>query len=183
MLQLRKYSGGKVPISTTMLVYPFILPCSEEESVCLLWTATWTFAFLVVPNRVKKWSSKTMGFNLCSAEKRVTCSYRSQCKFQGKFVRERPHCCSKYVDQSLRSLTDRQREILQEYADDVDGRSTKKARSGSAEADDSAFSTNSNSHAPLNHANGTTHFSSSAPHEPGDNWLSRVRRKIRELTR
>lgn len=99
------------------------------------------------------------------------------------FVRKRPHCCSHYVDSFVRSLTDRQREILQEYADDVEGRSAKKPRDGSAEATDSASSTDSNSNAPLNHDNGTTHFSSSASHQPGDNWLSRMRRKIRELTR
>jgi len=57
-----------------MLAYPFILPYSEEGFVYLLWTATWTFVFLVAHNRVKKWSSKTMGFNPYSAEKRVTCS-------------------------------------------------------------------------------------------------------------
>jgi hypothetical protein len=74
MLQLRKYSGGKAPISTTMLVYPFILPYLGEEFVYLLWTATWTFGFLAVHNRVKKWSSKPVEFNPYSAEKRVICS-------------------------------------------------------------------------------------------------------------
>jgi molecular chaperone DnaJ len=99
------------------------------------------------------------------------------------FVRKRPRCCPHYVDSSVRSLTDRQREILQAYADDVEGRSTKKPRDDGAEAADSASLTGSNSNAQLNHDNGTTHFSSSASHQPGDSWLSRMRRKIRELTR
>lgn len=99
------------------------------------------------------------------------------------FVTEPPHCCSHYVDSSVRSLTDRQREILQEYADDVEGRSAKKPGNGSAEVTDSASPTDPSSNAPLDHDNGTTHFSSSASHQPGDNWLSRMRRKIRELTR
>jgi molecular chaperone DnaJ len=87
------------------------------------------------------------------------------------------------VDQSVRSLTDRQREILQEYADDVEGRSTTTSTSTSADANGPTFSTNLNSDAQSNHDNGTAHFSSSASHEPGDNWLSRMRRKIRELMR
>jgi molecular chaperone DnaJ len=91
-----------------------------------------------------------------------------------------PQCV---VDQSVRSLTDRQREILQEYADDVEGRSTKKTTSSSADAKGPTFSTNLNSHASPNHDNGTAHFSSSASHQPGDNWLSRMQRKIRELMR
>jgi len=76
-----------------------------------------------------------------------------------------------FLNQTVRSLTDRQREILQEYADDVEG---KKSESGKAEA----FSTDS-THAPLSADNGT--ISSDSP-PPDDNWLSRVRRKIRELT-
>ena len=84
------------------------------------------------------------------------------------------------VDQSVRSLTDRQREILQEYADDVEGRSTKKSTSSSGDASGSTSSTDG---APGNDENGTAHFSSSASHLPGDNWLSRMRKKIRELMR
>jgi molecular chaperone DnaJ len=94
-------------------------------------------------------------------------------------VSEQPRC-PQCVDQSVRSLTDRQREILQEYADDVEGRSTKKPTSSSADANDT---TNLNSHAQPNHDNGTAHFSYSASHQPGDNWLSRMRRKFRELMR
>ncbi|KAI0296150.1 DnaJ protein [Russula brevipes] len=88
-----------------------------------------------------------------------------------------------FTVQIPRSLTDRQREILQEYADDVEGRSTKKSTSGSADANDPTFSTSSDSNARHNYDNGTTHFSSSASHRPDDNWLSRMGRKIRELTR
>jgi hypothetical protein len=54
-----------------MLGYPFIPPCSEEEFAYLLWTVMWMSASLVVHSRVKKWFSKTMGSNPCSAEKRV----------------------------------------------------------------------------------------------------------------
>ncbi|KAI9509062.1 DnaJ protein [Russula earlei] len=88
-----------------------------------------------------------------------------------------------FTVQIPRSLTDRQREILQEYADDVEGRSTKPTTSSGGDENGSAFSTNSQSNAPHNHDNGTTHFSSSVSPQPDDSWLSRVRRKIRELTR
>lgn len=94
--------------------------------------------------------------------------------FQSSLVA--PQC----VDQSVRSLTDRQREIIQEYADDVEGRSTKKSSSSSGDANGSTSSTNTE---PPNDDNGTAHFSSSASHQPGDSWLSRVQRKMRELMR
>jgi len=82
-----------------------------------------------------------------------------------------------FAVQIPRSLTDRQREIIQEYADDVEGRSTKKSSSSSGDA------TSSTNTGPRNDDNGTTHFSSSASHQPGDSWLSRMQRKIGELMR
>ncbi|KAN0124722.1 hypothetical protein V8E52_001274 [Russula decolorans] len=59
-----------------------------------------------------------------------------------------------FTVQIPRSLTDRQREILQEYADDVEGRSTKKSSSSSADTNGSTSSTNLNSHVQPNHDNG-----------------------------
>lgn len=96
--------------------------------------------------------------------------------------------CSKCADESVRSLTDRQREILQEYADDVEGRSVQKSPKETQEppsdvdVNGPASSTSSNPNASLEHENGTAEFSSTASPRSGDSWLSRLGRKIRDLT-
>ncbi|KAI6005138.1 DnaJ protein [Pisolithus orientalis] len=83
-----------------------------------------------------------------------------------------------FIVQLPRSLSKRQREILQQYADDVEGRSN---TSSSTTADKgnpdgrSSYNTNASTD------NGTASF----PHSPlssEDGWLSRVRKRIRELT-
>ena len=89
------------------------------------------------------------------------------------------------ADESIRSLTDRQREILQEYADDVEGRSAQKSSKetqeppSSVDEKGSTFSTSSSSNASLDD-NGTAEFSSTP--RTGESWLSRLGRKIRDLT-
>ncbi|KAH9982940.1 hypothetical protein BGW80DRAFT_1265816 [Lactifluus volemus] len=96
-----------------------------------------------------------------------------------------------FTVQIPRSLTDRQREILQEYADNVVGRDTKKSKDSQEPTshfdvnEESASSSNANANpsATDDHDNGMAHFSSSASHRPDDGWLSRMRRKIREFTR
>jgi molecular chaperone DnaJ len=96
--------------------------------------------------------------------------------------------CSECVDKPVRSLTDRQREILQEYADDVEGRSAQKSPKetqeppSSVDVNGSTFSTGSNPKASLDHDNGTAEFSSTTSRRTGDSWLSRLGRKIRDLT-
>ncbi|KAF8274052.1 DnaJ protein [Lactarius quietus] len=93
-----------------------------------------------------------------------------------------------FTVQIPRSLTDRQREILQEYADDVEGRSTEKSPketqepSSNVDVNGSTFSTGSNPNASLDHDNGTAQFSSTTSQRTGDGWLSRLGRKIRDLT-
>ncbi|KAI0034959.1 hypothetical protein K488DRAFT_44409, partial [Vararia minispora EC-137] len=69
-----------------------------------------------------------------------------------------------------RSLTPRQREILQLYADEVEGRS----KSGSPASEDD---TRDNGADPS-----PSSLPSSPPSDGDDGWLSRLRRKIRELT-
>ncbi|KAI0308249.1 DnaJ protein [Multifurca ochricompacta] len=110
------------------------------------------------------------------------------CGIQPVFGGEKGDLFVTFTVQIPRSLTDRQREILQEYADDVEGRSVKKSTRESQEPTSQAdvnrktFSTSSDLNAPLDHDNGTAPFSSSASHRTDDNWLSRLRRKIREFT-
>ncbi|KAI0275112.1 DnaJ protein [Gloeopeniophorella convolvens] len=90
-----------------------------------------------------------------------------------------------FTVQIPRSLTDRQRQILQEYADDVEGRTAEKATKEPQERTndpDANSSTSSDSKTPLNHDNGAASFHSSGSRSSGDGWLSRMRKKVRELT-
>ncbi|KAI6045067.1 DnaJ protein [Pisolithus marmoratus] len=87
-----------------------------------------------------------------------------------------------FIVQLPRSLTKRQREILQQYADDVEGRcSTSSSTTGNPAADKgnpdsrSAFNTSASTD------NGTTSFSYS-PLSSEDGWLSHAWKRIRELT-
>ncbi|KAI0067749.1 DnaJ protein [Artomyces pyxidatus] len=93
-----------------------------------------------------------------------------------------------FAVQLPRSLTKRQREILQAYADDVEGRSTGPSNNSPhdspGKSDTSGSSSRSSeSTTSVDHDNGTASFTSRSSHSTGDGWLSRVWRRIRELTR
>ncbi|KAI6136860.1 DnaJ protein [Pisolithus sp. B1] len=87
-----------------------------------------------------------------------------------------------FIVQLPRSLSKRQREILQQYADDVEGRSnTSTTTTGNSSADKgnpddrSSYKTNASTD------NGTASFSHSPPSSE-DGWLPRAWKRIRELT-
>ncbi|KAI6133281.1 DnaJ protein [Pisolithus croceorrhizus] len=87
-----------------------------------------------------------------------------------------------FIVQLPRSLSKRQREILQQYADDVEGRSnTSTTTAGNSSADKgnpddrSSYKTNASTD------NGTASFSHSPPSSE-DGWLPRAWKRIRELT-
>jgi molecular chaperone DnaJ len=68
----------------------------------------------------------------------------------------------------FRSLTKRQRELLQEYADDVEGRKRAKAEASSSQKEE------------LSHSdNGTDSFTHWSP--PPGGWISRTWQNIRGL--
>ncbi|KZV77582.1 hypothetical protein PENSPDRAFT_679130 [Peniophora sp. CONT] len=71
-----------------------------------------------------------------------------------------------------RSLTSRQREILQLYADDVEGRASGPAQSPASDTAPAADT----------EVNGTRSSHPASSQSSGDGWLSRALRKIRELT-
>ncbi|PSR80749.1 hypothetical protein PHLCEN_2v6665 [Hermanssonia centrifuga] len=83
----------------------------------------------------------------------------------------------KFVVQLPRSLTKRQREILQQYADDVEGRSSSPSQNSKASSDASAseekpFKVNEN---------GTGFSPFATPSTPGSGWVSRAWYRIKEL--
>ncbi|KAI0050720.1 DnaJ protein [Auriscalpium vulgare] len=93
-----------------------------------------------------------------------------------------------FAVQLPRSLSKRQREILQAYADDVEGRSTGTVKTGPRDPPDGPATNGSTdgaapgANAPAeDDTNGTTSFPSPAASRGG--WLSRAWRRIRELTR
>ena len=79
-----------------------------------------------------------------------------------------------------RSLTPRQRDLLQQYADDVEGRSPTKERMSQTTAPEDT--SNSRQSTASDDKNGTISFSSSDPSPRGGGWLSQMRSKVRELT-
>lgn len=91
-----------------------------------------------------------------------------------------------YVNISAdRSLTPRQRDILQQYADDVEGRSSAASQAApesptsNKRSDDTVSASNRNSADPIND-NGTASFTyPSASPEVG--WISRLGQRIRGL--
>ncbi|KIM67051.1 hypothetical protein SCLCIDRAFT_1210523 [Scleroderma citrinum Foug A] len=87
-----------------------------------------------------------------------------------------------FVVQFPRSLTTRQREILQQYADDVEGRSNaspSSSRNSTAEKGNNPDNRGSQDAASTD--NGTASFTYSPPSSE-DGWLSRSWKRIRELT-
>jgi molecular chaperone DnaJ len=84
---------------------------------------------------------------------------------------------------SNRSLTTRQREILQQYADDVEGRTTgdDKSKTPSAGAADEPKETADRRPNSKADDNGTVHFSSPQPPSQDGGWAEQSWKKIRGL--
>ncbi|KDQ54776.1 hypothetical protein JAAARDRAFT_71581 [Jaapia argillacea MUCL 33604] len=91
-----------------------------------------------------------------------------------------------FLVQLPRSLTKRQREILQQYADDVEGRTPTASQtpppgsSGTTKSDDASSSDDRRKSSPKND-NGTGSFTHASPSSAEDGWMSRLRKKIRGL--
>ncbi|KAF9270514.1 DnaJ protein [Marasmius fiardii PR-910] len=77
-----------------------------------------------------------------------------------------------------RSLTKRQRQLLQEYADDVEGRTSSTSFANATSSEDSSKSQGQQE--TKEHDNGTASFTHSPPSSGG--WMSRTWQKFRELT-
>lgn len=87
-----------------------------------------------------------------------------------------------FIVQLPRSLSKRQREILQQYADDIEGRSnTSSSTTGNLSADKGNPDDRSSSSTNASTDNGMASFSHSPPSSE-DGWLPRVWKRIRELT-
>ncbi|KAI5991559.1 DnaJ protein [Pisolithus albus] len=87
-----------------------------------------------------------------------------------------------FIVQLPRSLSKRQREILQQYADDVEGRgNTSSSTTGNPSAGKGNLDDRSSSNTTASTDNGTASFSHSPPSSE-DGWLPRVWKRIRELT-
>ncbi|KAG6332710.1 hypothetical protein ID866_6380 [Astraeus odoratus] len=85
-----------------------------------------------------------------------------------------------FTVQLPRSLSKRQREILQQYADDVEGRSSASS-SSAGNSTDKANPDNRGSEETVFADNGTASFTHS-PLSSEDGWLSRAWKRIRKLT-
>ncbi|ETW87554.1 molecular chaperone, DnaJ superfamily, partial [Heterobasidion irregulare TC 32-1] len=81
-----------------------------------------------------------------------------------------------------RSLSPRQRDILQQYADDVEGRSPGPTKNASDDSNAPPSSSSRPSKTSIHDDNGRDPFTPPLSHSIGDGWLSRVWRRIRELT-
>lgn len=86
----------------------------------------------------------------------------------------------------LRSLTKRQRQLIQDYADDVEGRISGKAEESSTQTESSngEGSSSKNGSSTEEQTDGTASFIplSSSSSSMEDGWISRVWRRIRGLT-
>ena len=89
-----------------------------------------------------------------------------------------------------RSLTKRQRELLQQYADDVEGRSGQQNGSGSGspssanrttERSGSPNQSQNEEKPPANETNGTGNFTQPSASSEGGDWMSRAMHRIRKL--
>ncbi|KZT19399.1 hypothetical protein NEOLEDRAFT_1142188 [Neolentinus lepideus HHB14362 ss-1] len=80
-----------------------------------------------------------------------------------------------------RSLTKRQREILQQYADDVEGRMPSASRATSPQSTSTSDPPQGGEPSPFTHDNGTASFLHTSPSSAEDGWRSRLWKKIRGL--
>jgi molecular chaperone DnaJ len=82
-----------------------------------------------------------------------------------------------------RSLTARQREILQQYADDVEGRTSRNAESKTSArgVEDEPQATDGRRPNAMSDDNGTVHFSSTQPPSQEGGWAEQSWKKIRGL--
>jgi molecular chaperone DnaJ len=95
--------------------------------------------------------------------------------YQGNSCQSHLGLCLTNIGHGHRSLTKRQRDLLQQYADDVEGRAhSPPAKGPQTTKSDEAEETSSHNQ------NGTENFT---PHSPSSGgWMSRIWKNIRGLT-